>query len=219
LNYNQKKINSYNFLKAIRQTETSSSGQRRIDEFLANKRSPKKNNPKNLNVNSILPPASVSENERCPICDRLMSIDILETHTQTCIIRNTAAAKELIEKSKLRAKMEAVAKETLFGRKIRDITRARRGEAAPHDSQNSSKSKFIFAPPSENISDILFPQRSSTSEILVTPRRTTPRKRPNVNLIRLDSETTTCPTCGMQMTVTRLENQHKKTCSKSLISS
>lgn len=149
-----------------------------------------------------------------------MSIDILETHTQTCIIRNTAAAKELIEKSKQRAKMEADAKETLFGRKISGITRARRGGPAPPDPQNSSKSKFIFAPPPDRISDILFPQqRPSTSEILVTPQRTSPRKKPNVKLVRLDSETTTCPTCGMQMTVTRLENQHKKTCSKSLISS
>jgi hypothetical protein len=99
----------------------------------------------------------MSDSERCPICDKLISNDILETHTNACLINNSDAGKELIEKGKQRAKTEAKAKEVLFQR--------------------------------------------------------TTRKSVATHLIRTNSETTTCPTCGMQMTVSRLENQHKKECS------
>ena len=137
----------------MRATPTKT-GLQRIDEFINKKRSPKKK------IVSLLPSLPVADSERCPICDRLISIDILETHTNACIIQNSKAGKELIEKSKQRAKTEAKAKEILFQR--------------------------------------------------------TTRKSAAANLTRTNSETTTCPTCGMQMTVSRLENQHRKECSKRL---
>lgn len=108
-------------------------------------------------MNSLLPSLPVPNSERCPICDRLISNDILEIHTNACLIQNSDAGKELIEKSQQRAKTEAKAKEILFQR--------------------------------------------------------TTRKSLAAQLVRTNSETTTCPTCGMQMTVARLENQHKKQCS------
>lgn len=114
---------------------------------------------KSTKPTTILPPLPISESERCPICDRLISNDILKVHTDACLIQNSDSAKELIEKSKQRANTEAKAKEILFPRATR-------------------------------------------------------RTVANVNhLIRADSETTTCPTCHMQMTISRLENQHKKQCS------
>ena len=137
-------------------------GQRLIDEFIAKKRSPKKN-AKSLKIDSILPSIPVSESQRCPICDKLISNDILEVHTNACVTQNSDAAKELIEKSKQRTNTEAMAKEVLFRRTTRKTAAA-----------------------------------------------------PATNLVRTDSETTTCPQCGMQMTVSRLENQHKKTCSNRL---
>lgn len=78
-------------------------------------------------------------------------------------MQNTNAGKELIEKSKQRAKTEAKAKEVLFQR--------------------------------------------------------TTRKSLAAQLIRTNSETTTCPNCGMQMTISRLENQHRNECSNRLTTS
>ncbi|CAF1457844.1 unnamed protein product [Adineta ricciae] len=132
-------------------------GQRRIDEFISKKRSPSKKTTNSTKPTTILPPLPIPENERCPICDRLISSDILQVHTDACLIQNSDSAKELIEKSKQRTKTEAKAKEILF-------QRATRKTLANH-------------------------------------------------LTRADSETTTCPTCHMQMTVSRLENQHRKECS------
>jgi hypothetical protein len=43
-------------------------------------------------------------------------------------------------------------------------------------------------------------------------QRTT-RKNLAVHLIKSNSETTTCTTCGMQMTLSRLENHHRSICS------
>lgn len=137
-------------------------GLQRIDEFLAKKRSPKKTT-KSHEIDSILPPLPLNDNERCPICDRLISNDILEVHTNACVIQNSEAGKELIEKSKQRIRTEAKAKEILFQRTTRQTV-------ANH-------------------------------------------------LIRTNSETTTCPTCDMQMTVSRLENQHKNECPNRLNSS
>ncbi|UJR28774.1 hypothetical protein I4U23_010000 [Adineta vaga] len=137
---------------ALRINETNA-GQRRIDEFIAKKRSPKKT----TKLSSILPPLPIAESERCPVCDRLISNDILDVHTTACLIHNSDAGKELLEKSKQRARTEAKAKEILFQR--------------------------------------------------------TTRKTMANHLIRANSETTTCPTCHMQMTVSRLENQHKNECS------
>lgn len=78
-------------------------------------------------------------------------------------MQNTNAGKELIEKSKQRAKTEAKAKEVLFQR--------------------------------------------------------TTRKSLAAQLIRTNSETTTCSHCGMQMTISRLENQHRNECSNRLTTS
>ncbi|CAF0977613.1 unnamed protein product [Rotaria sordida] len=140
---------------AIRVNDMSSN-QRKIDEFISKKnRSPKKN-IKSFKINSILPSLPINDSEQCPICDRLISNDILEIHTNACLIHHSDASKELIEKSKQRAKNEAKIKEVLFQR--------------------------------------------------------TTRKNIATHLIRTNSETTTCPTCGMQMTVFRLENQHKNEC-------
>jgi hypothetical protein len=50
---------------------------------------------------------------------------------------------------------------------------------------------------------------AKVKEILF-PRAT--RKTLAAHLIRTNSETTTCSTCGMQMTVSRLENQHRNEC-------
>jgi hypothetical protein len=143
----------------MRVKETSS-GQQKIDEFLSKKRSPKKS-IKSLKIDSILPPLPIHDSERCPICDRLIPNDILEIHTNACLIHNSDAGKELIEKSKQRAKTEAQVKEILFQR--------------------------------------------------------TTRKNLAAHLIKTNSETTTCPTCGMQMTISRLETQHKNECSNRLI--
>lgn len=139
-----------------------SDGQQRIDEFIAKKHSPKKN-IKSPQLNSLLPPLPVNDSEHCPICDRLVANDILDIHTNACLMQNSDAGKELIEKSKQRAKTEAKAKEVLFQR--------------------------------------------------------TTRKSLAAQLIRTNSETTTCPTCGMQMTVSRLENQHRNECSNRLTTS
>ncbi|CAF1473504.1 unnamed protein product [Adineta steineri] len=139
---------------AIRTSERNSS-QQEINEFIIKKRSPKKN-IRYLNIDSILPSLPLNNSERCPVCDRLISNDILEIHTNACLIQNSNAGKELIEKSKQRANTEAKIKEVLFER--------------------------------------------------------TTRKNIAAHLIRINSETTTCPTCSMQMTVSRLENQHKNEC-------
>ncbi len=140
----------------------TNNAQQRIDEFIAKKRSPKMN-LKSLKINSILPPLPLNDSEHCPVCDRLIANDILEIHTNACLIQNSDAGKQLVEKSKQRAKTEAKVKEVLFQR--------------------------------------------------------TTRKSVATHLIRINSETTTCPTCGMQMTVSRLENQHKNECSNRLTSS
>ncbi|CAF2067738.1 unnamed protein product [Rotaria magnacalcarata] len=132
-------------------------GHRKIDEFISKKRSPRKS-LKSVKIGSILPSIPINDCENCPICDRLISNDILEIHTNACLINNSEAGKELIEKSKQRAKTDAEIKDALFQR----ITR-------------------------QNVAS---------------------------HLIRNNSETTTCPTCGMQMTVSRLENQHKTECLK-----
>lgn len=148
------KIN-FEILIAMRINEKNSN-QRKISEFISKKRSPKAGTSKSSRTSSILPSIPINDSEHCPICDRLIPNDILEIHTNACLIHNSDAAKELVEKSKQRAKVEANVKEILFQRPT--------------------------------------------------------RKNVAAQLLHTDSETTTCPTCGMQMTVSRLENQHKNEC-------
>ncbi|CAF3457552.1 unnamed protein product [Rotaria sp. Silwood1] len=131
--------------------------QRKINEFIAKKGQSPKKNIRSIKTDSILPSLPINDSEHCPICDRLIPNDILEIHTNACLIHHSDASKELIEKSKQRAKTEAKIKEILFQR--------------------------------------------------------TTHKSTATHLTRTNSETTTCPTCGMQMTVFRLENQHKNECS------
>jgi hypothetical protein len=110
-----------------------------------------------LITDSILPlPPSTNDSELCPICDRFIPNDILEVHTNACLMQKSDAGKALIEKIQQRAKTEAQVKEVLFQR--------------------------------------------------------TTRRNVAAHLIKSNSETTTCPKCGMQMTVSRLENQHKNEC-------
>ncbi|CAF4079678.1 unnamed protein product [Rotaria sp. Silwood2] len=134
-----------------------SNNQRKIDEFISKKKQSPKKNIRSFKIDSILPSLPVNDSEHCPICDRLIPNDILEIHTNACLMHHSDASKALIEKSKQRAKTEAKIKEDLFQR--------------------------------------------------------TTHKNMAIHLMRTNSETTTCPTCGMQMTVFRLENQHKNECS------